>query len=246
LAVLGLAFAWLVIVAALLIVFQSRLVARVFDLHCEVSLQRALDAGGYVPRGLFLEDAAPASPSLALAVWKFMEMTSPRSILELGSGQTTKLVATYLRSHPEARATTIEESADFHRFFGPSLAEISPRLSYLHAPLGNVSAGNDQVRWYQLPAEAMAAQYDFILIDGPVSYGGFCRDGIVPFLPKLLGESFIIVVDDTNRPNELRMCDSIAKQLDGQTNGKFFRFEIHGAKSQTVFCSSNFGFLRYS
>src|SRR5262249_43421746 len=86
--------AWLIIAVLLHLLLFTRLYAKITDLQASVSLYSNLPADRAFKGGLFV-DGASANASFLLFLWKCLEVCRPKAILELGSGQTTKLLAHY-------------------------------------------------------------------------------------------------------------------------------------------------------
>jgi hypothetical protein len=91
-----------VAVAAVLVVLNIGIVllnllrAKLNDTHYAISLEAELRRAGYDPVNFFTDGGA-ANPSLQLLHLKILRFCRPQRILELGSGQTTKLLSCYAR-----------------------------------------------------------------------------------------------------------------------------------------------------
>ena len=86
-----------------------RIVERLNDVTALVSLNATLRRLNWNPPAFFTDGAA-ASPTLQHTLLKSLLLTTPDSILELGSGQSTKLLSLYRGDHPECYVLTLEES----------------------------------------------------------------------------------------------------------------------------------------
>jgi hypothetical protein len=101
---LGVAYISLLLTAVVL--FCSRLLAKLNDLRYLLSLESGLSRSGYLVNDFFTEGAA-GNPSLQLLLLKCLRFCKPQRILELGSGQTTKLLACYHRANPDTKIITL-------------------------------------------------------------------------------------------------------------------------------------------
>jgi hypothetical protein len=223
--------------------------AKLNDVHHAISLEAGLRRAGYEPADLFTDGAA-ASPSLQLFHLKVLRFCRPRRVLELGSGQTTKLLSCYAREDPSAYVLTLEQDEGWMERLGPHVAH-----HYLHVPLEPVEftcKGTDlrlATRWYQDRPELRDAPFDYILIDGPdpgtrgTEHTDYSRCGILRLMPDILAPSFVVVFDDAERYGEIMTIDALAAILDA-CRVPYLRFSIHGIKSQTVFCSPDRSFLQ--
>jgi hypothetical protein len=193
------------------------------DLNALVSLHFTLQRLGWNPPAFFTDGAA-GSPTLQLALLKYLLLTHPTAVLELGSGQTSKMLSCYQRDHPDAYVLTLEEDRAFADVMRPFITH-----DYRHAPLNP---------WYDVPTDRA---FDIVLLDGPSNLEK--RIGIAAHLPRILSPSFILLLDDTEdramRPT-LAACDSALQQT------PHLRFQIDGWKQQTVFCAPQHRFLAYS
>jgi hypothetical protein len=196
-------------------------------------------------------DGGAANASLMWFLWKVLATCQPTSIVEFGSGQSTKLFARYARLHPSANVCTLEHNADWMSVLAPQIALEGKPVEYVHAPLVSRSFvtrhGNIRVnaRAYQVPTGFGKRRFQLILIDGPDTGHGvdYTRDGALEFIPDILDDRFVLIIDDAERFEERRLanrCQTILK-LAGRD---FARFEIEAVKTQVVFCSPNWSFLR--
>ena len=86
-----------------------RIVKRLNDVTALVSLNATLRRLNWNPPAFFTDGAA-ASPTLQHTLLKSLLLTTPDSILELGSGQSTKLLSLYRGDYRECYVLTLEES----------------------------------------------------------------------------------------------------------------------------------------
>jgi hypothetical protein len=246
--------AFLIGAAVITVALLARTAGQLLDVAANVSLQSQLDRIGFTANDFFVDGAA-ASPSLQLILVKILSMCSPRNALELGSGQTTRVLAHYARSEPTVRVLTIEENSDWHHRLSMSLNAPDNHL-YVHRALEakDVRLPNNRgivaTSWYSGADHLLAGQqFDLILMDGPTNYRRgdefvrYSRSGIIPYLPSILAESFAIIIDDTDNFGYSQTARSIQEVM--SASGRFVNaFELHGVKSQTVLCSRDWQFLR--
>ena len=86
--------------------------------------------------------------------------------------------------------------------------------------------------------------FDFISIDGPLGADmkQYARIDTVSIIPGSLAPDFAIMIDDTERPGEIRMIAELTAKLDAA--GISYRTgNYQGEKKATVICSSGWGFL---
>ena len=196
---------------------------------------------GWAPKDFFTDGAA-GSPSLQLFHIKVLSLIRPRNILELGSGQTSKLISAYVADSPGSHAISIEQSQEWHDILRPSISH-----EYKVVPVAKRHVEGVDVLSYQLDLHDQ--KFDYVLVDGPDNnlegwrYTPFSRAGIVDQLPGALAPEFVVVFGDAERPGERQTVELFSKRL---TQGGIAhrRFTLIGVKHQAVFVSPNLAFLQ--
>ena len=246
------ALADLVLLAVLHVAMLARVAGHAQDAAANVSLQGYLARSGFTYEDFFVDGAA-ASPQLQLTLVKILDICHPRSILELGSGQTTKVLSHYARRHPDARVLTLEENPAWAALLSQQLqapqnhsyCESRLQATTVTLPTGEAISAN----WFRDGDRLLAGRtFDFVLVDGPTNWQPgtefvrYSRIGILPFLPQVLAERFVIVLDDTDNYGYAQTAEAIRAVL--ARDRKVCVFQVHGVKSQTVICSAEWQFLR--
>jgi hypothetical protein len=243
----GLACAMLLL--PLLVSLAVNLRAKLNDVQDAISLENGLRRAGYELTDFFTDEAA-GNPSLQLVHFKILRLCRPQQILELGSGQTTKLLSCYQRQNSSAYILTLEQDENWLKKIRNEIAH-----DYRHValePKQFTCAGTGlklSTSWYRDLPELHQRKFDYVLVDGP-DHGGpgtehvdYSRSGILQHMPDILAPSFIIVFDDAERYGEtmtIQALDAILRAC----GIRFVRFERHGMKTQVAFCSPDFAFLR--
>jgi hypothetical protein len=238
-----------VIVLALIAVLVSRLRAKIDDVHGAISIETTLQRAEYSLDGFFTDEAA-ANPSLQLFNLKVLSLFQPSRILELGSGQTTKVLSCYARKNPSAYVLTLEQDEAWVNRLRTHVAH-----DYRHVPLEPMEfpcAGNGRqltTMWYKDIPALHQQTFNYILVDGPDSgkpgtaHTDYSRSGILRYMPFILDESFIIVFDDAERYGETMTINAL-KEILRACNVRFHYFSTHGVKTQDVFCSPDNKYLQ--
>jgi hypothetical protein len=241
----GLGFA--VLLLPLLVAMMANLRGKLNDIQDAISLEHGLRRVGYELTDFFTDEAA-GSPSLQLLHFKILRLCQPQQILELGSGQTTKLLSCYQRQNPSACVLTLEQDETWAKQIGGPVVH-----DYRHVPLEPkqfTCAGTGlqlTTIWFKDLPELHERKFDYLLVDGP-DHGGpgtveYSRCGFLQYMPGLLAQRFIIVFDDAERYGETMTIDALDAIL--RVGGiKFVRFARYGIKTQVVFCSTDLTFLR--
>lgn len=235
--------------ALLTLLAIGRLRAQLNDAYYAASLYAGLREADWHIEDLFTDGAA-ANPSLQLFHFKVLRLLKPRRVLELGSGQTTKLLSAYASANPDARVLTLEQDAAWSARIKPTVAHDFRHVAVETTRLSVPAAGLDTATlWYKEVAELREQKFDYVLVDGPyagTAGGGpvpYARAGILRYMPRLLAESFVVVFDDAERAGESMTVDAFGAVLRASAI-PHQRFALHGVKTQVVFCSPTLAFLR--
>lgn len=90
---------------------------------------------------------------------------------------------------------------------------------YIYAPLKD--------KWYDISFLKVLSdiKYDVILIDGPI---GDLSDGRIGFYKniELFNTNSMMIFDDTNRPGEKNLFESVSKKLHDRRCEQFKRFSV--------------------
>ena len=150
-----------------------------------------------------------ASPDVLLTLLQFAKQSNPKTILDLGSGMSTLVLA---KSAPAAKVISIDNSAEFAQktqemlsLHGVSNAEVRV------APLTAHASGVD---WYDLSKIADLSDIDLLFIDGPPgSKNDRARHPALAECLSKLSPRAIIVIDDAARDCERDLAQEFAKAL---------------------------------
>lgn len=179
------------------------------------------------------------------AVYRILNEVRPKSILELGLGQSTKLISQYAAANPNVRHQVVEHDPDWIDFFRrnyelPSNTEtvrlVWDFITYKEA---------EHIRVFKNFAETFKGQkFDFISIDAP--FGGdmkqYARIDVLKMLPDCLAENFIIIIDDAERSGETNTIKEMSETLKA-LNIPFAMGRYSGKKDCMVICSENLKFV---
>jgi hypothetical protein len=206
------------------------------------SLHYNLKAVGWDDFTLY-PDSFAANASLLYLLFKILQKTKPKSILEIGSGQSTKLTTRYIKESENAEITIIEDCEEWFENTKQNIFA-SKRSRYLCSPLEQTKYRNRKCLWYSTKIFAEEDRtYDLILVDGPLGSRRNSRIGIANYLPKILdNDNFILIFDDAARIGELDTIRAVKKIL-RKNNIAYLEFHVYGSKKQTCIVSPNYSFL---
>lgn len=161
----------------------------------------------------------------AYPLYRILEDIRPHKILEMGLGQSTKIIAKYVEyfsnnTTEEFEHYVVEHNEEWIQFFGKS--NILPtstsivHLNAVHTIFENLQPNvpkADVLRYENFRTQFLNKKFDFIFIDGPNGSPEFSRIDILDILPECLEKSFIIMLDDYERIGEQRTANFIRRVL---------------------------------
>lgn len=178
-------------------------------------------------------------------MYRVLNETRPKRILELGLGQSTRMIAQYAAAFQDVEHIVVEHDPEWVEFFCndfpiPKNTKVV-MLEREMVPYKDAEA----VRVFKGFKETFQGQkFDFISVDAP--YGGdmrqYSRIDILNLIPNELSENFVITVDDCNRGGENNTVKEIQQrlteyQISHQTGW------YYGDKSSVLICPAYMGFL---
>lgn len=178
-------------------------------------------------------------------MYRVLNEARPQRILELGLGQSTRMIGQYVATHEGVEHVVVEHDPEWIAFFKNDFA-LSERTEILQldremVPYKEVEA----VRVFQGFREALAGKkFDFIFIDAPL--GGdmkqYARIDVLRLLPECLNENFVIMIDDAERGGESHTVAEMEKRL--REHGILCRRgRYSGKKDCVVLTPEHMGFL---
>lgn len=178
-------------------------------------------------------------------MYRILNEIRPMRILELGMGQSTRMISQYAREFPGVEHIVVEHDDKWIEFFsrGFKLADCTRvlQLDWDYVPFN----GAEGVRVYGGFVEALAgSQFDFISIDGPL--GGdmetYARIDVLQLLPECVSSSFAIMIDDCERSGELNTMYEMQQSL-SRCDVPYESCKYSGMKDLGLLCSSDLAFL---
>ena len=178
-------------------------------------------------------------------IYNILNEAKPKNILELGSGQSTKMISQYMACYDDANHLIIEENADWLKYF---LKENSlPSNSVIkHLPIEttDILNGDMAVTYKNLIETIGDDKYDFILVDGPVPdrIKKHDRIDLLKLIPDNLAPSFCIVFDDFDLSSAANSAELIMNSLEkSRINYESMIYKSH--RHILVICSVDMKFI---
>lgn len=193
--------------------------------------------------------AAIGYPTL-YALYRILDEFQPRSILELGLGQSTKMIGSYVKwkeqKGEECKHIVVEHDKNWIDFFKNSF-ELSKSTEIMQMDLVKPSLDWENgtqiaVNMYKdFGATLTDKVFDLIFIDGPFGSDVVSRIDIIDLLPECLNDSFILMLDDAERNGEQNTLKMITNVLN-ENNIKYARNYYSGEKASAIITSENLHF----
>ena len=166
----------------------------------------------------------------------------PSSILEMGLGESTKFISTYLDNYlPNSSHVVIEQSQEWSEAFN-SRFKLAKNTEIIHCPLETKLINGFEVNSYEGFEEKINQNFDLYVVDGPFGSPRYSRFDIISLVEKFeFDNEFIILFDDSNRIGEK---DTIYKIIEILNRKKIKNFVDHysGNKRITIICSHKYKF----
>ena len=178
-------------------------------------------------------------------LYRALTEVHPNSVLELGLGQSTRLIGQFAARQPDVEHIVVEHDESWIKFFtdtnplGASTRIAKAEL--ITAPY----LDDDQVVMYKDFEEMMEGKkFNLVSIDAP--FGGnakkYARVDLLKIMPDCLDKSFMIMIDDYNRPGEKETVRKIEEVLN-LAGISYSKGMYCGVKETAVITSSDWAFL---
>lgn len=159
-----------------------------------------------------------ATPELAATIYRIVREERPRSVVELGSGASTVVIAAALEQNGTGHVTSIDQDAEYAERTRESLRRegLSERADVVHAPIRTMEVEGSSRLWYDRSALPGDDSIDMLIIDGPNhELQKMARYPALPIFFNRLSEHAVIVLDDADRRDERRAVRAWQERFDG-------------------------------
>ncbi len=168
----------------------------------------------------------------------------PKSILEMGLGESTKFVSLYLDNYlTNTNHNVLEQDEKWVAFFNENF-QLSEKSKIVLSPLTTKTIDNFKVNSYKDLSVVENEVYNLYLIDGPFGSDNISRYEIVELSKKFkIGDEFIIIMDDYNRIGEQNTINKLLDVLNSK--GITFYSNIYsGLKSVFILGTEKYKHVR--
>lgn len=174
-------------------------------------------------------------------LYRIYNDVKPKSVLEFGLGETTKLGYQYATKH-ETNYQVVEHDERWLEFFCKATFDITKYLTKTNISEKEFN-GHPTTIYDNLLEKIDDKKYDLIIIDGPFGSPHFSRHQILEIVNNNnLASSFIIIMDDYNREGEQETI-ALLKSLLSKKRIPYCEGIYSGQKDTLVLCSENYSFL---
>ncbi len=179
-------------------------------------------------------------------IYRVLDEVRPKKILELGLGQSTRMILQYVAEHGDVRHTVVEHNENWIEFFKES-REFPTNTTIVWLDREYVPYKNaKQVLAYKDFVKTFGEEkFDLIIIDGPQDKymkeytKKYSRIDVLSIIPKCLCKDFVILMDDSHRVGEKNALLEIERVLRAN-DIKYGRWDYVGEKDTTLICNKNY------
>lgn len=162
---------------------------------------------------------------LMYVIYRILDEFKPVSILELGMGQSTKMIGSYAAYDKErVRHYVVEHDKDWVEFFKNHFP-LSGTTEIIRLDIEDISIeigegeekhNTNVTQYVDFANNLQNKKFDFIMIDGPYGFRSpeYARIDILDILTDCLKDDFVILMDDCNRLGERQTCGLISLMLE--------------------------------
>jgi len=168
----------------------------------------------------------------------------PKSILEFGLGESSKVISTYLDHYlKESYHTIIEQDEIWRDAFNDRFALSSRSTVQIH-PLEKKTVKGFETNGYGKIEESISEKYDLYLVDGPFGSKNYSRYDIVRILKDIdKRDEFIIILHHFNRKGEKQTYNDLL-ELFKRKEIEVYQGFYEGNKSVAVLGTQKYRFVK--
>lgn len=192
-------------------------------------------------------------PSISLGRWavgycyayvlaRVLESMKPKAILEMGLGQSSKIINAYAQYYTDIHYDIVEQDKNWIEFF--CIENDSAKMNIWHRPISEKMVYDYNVEYAYEDFETIVEgkKYNLISIDGPYGSTELSRADIIDYIPEVLAEDFVILLDDYERIGEKRTVAIIENKL-REANIEFASACYKSEKDMYIIASAKWKFL---
>lgn len=179
------------------------------------------------------------------AVYRILNTVKPKKILELGLGQSTKLLSQYAKANKVVKHIVVEHDQEWIDFYKKE-NEVAENTEILKIEREYRKYKNDDkvLAFKEFKENLKGQKFDFISIDAPLGANAkiYARVDVLEILPECLEKDFVMVIDDYNRKGEKNTVNEIERILK-EHNISYCKGIYYGEKECMVISSEKLKFV---
>lgn len=166
----------------------------------------------------------------------------PVSILEMGLGESTKFISTYLDNYlPNSHHLVVEQSQEWLDIFNNRF-KLANNTKLIVCPLIKKEINGYETNSYEGFDVKINQSFDLYIVDGPFGSLRYSRYDILSLVKRFnMNNEFIILLDDTARQGEIDTLNDIVLELN-KRNISNHLVHYSGNKRVSVICSDKYKF----
>lgn len=143
-----------------------------------------------------------------------LSKTNPESIIELGLGESTKFISTFIKNYlPQTKHVVVEHDTNWISFFKSSF-NICANTEIVHADMVSRNVNGFETNAYLIKEVLNIRKFNLYVIDGPFGNKRYSRFNIVDFADSLNdSDDFVIIYDDYHRDGEKETVKVLLEKL---------------------------------
>jgi hypothetical protein len=171
---------------------------------------------------------AAANYSLLYVVLRAMTETPASRVLDIGVGQTTKLLDSIAKVRP-IDVVSIESDRDWATRIATTVAH-----PVLISSLVVRTVRRQEALCFD--STNITGHFNAVIVDGPMGSRRRSRWGVLEILDRCLAEDFLVIFDDASRRGELDTVREFVRSHAGRVRTRF----VHAGKSQCLVYTTRF------
>ena len=149
-------------------------------------------------------------------LFRVLKDARPKSILELGLGESTKFISTFIENEiTDCRHLVVEHDQTWLKNFNKSFI-LGNKTKVESLKLDKLEFKESMVTTYHKRLASIPDLYEFYLVDGPFGSPEYSRIDILSLADRFpKAHEFVILFDDTNRKGEQNTFQLLVEKLKG-------------------------------
>ncbi|MBF4465659.1 hypothetical protein [Flavobacterium sp. LC2016-12] len=166
----------------------------------------------------------------------------PKTILDLGLGESSKFISSFLDNYLlDSTHTIVEQDKNWIKEFQNRFSLVN-RSNVIFCPIKEIEIKGQKSNSYDGFSEKVKGQFDLYIVDGPFGSPKYSRYDIIAKIEEFdSDQEFIILFDDTNRRGEKDTVEDILTVLRDKKIEIFTKNYI-GHKTNTVIATKKYQF----